>query len=86
MRLLSVPLWTREEEALEPELIYSDREKDFCDLAMGPQNKPEDLVSPKGDSTHSTLPSKSVPIGFAQVEPLRVSMNNWEEFLFSQVG
>lgn len=65
-------------EALEPELIYSDREKDFCDLAVGPQNKPEDLVSPKGDFTHSTLPSKSVPFGFAQVEPLRVSMNNWE--------
>lgn len=81
MRLLSLPLRTRKGEDLGSELTDCNRRKGLWDS----QNKTKDLVLPKGDATHFTLPSKSVLLGFAQVEPLRISMSDWGKFLFSQM-
>lgn len=82
VRLPSVPLWTREWEDLGSEIAGSNRKKEPWD----PQNKTKDLILPKGNSPQSTLSCESLPLCFAQVEPLRVSMNDWEEFLLSQLG
>ena len=41
-----------------------------------PQCKTQNLISAKGDSTHPTISSRSLPSGFAPVEPLKISVND----------